>query len=352
MKPLVSIIVPIFKVENYLRKCIDSLLNQTLLSIEVILVNDGCPNGCGNIIEEYKKRDTRVITIHKKNGGQSSARNAGLDIARGEFIGFIDPDDWIEPNMYEALYKSIISSNADVAICGRGTYEENGNVGSPIIPEQILIDFSSYPKFQYVIQKFFFPHTASTCNKLYRREILYKYNLRFKDVSYVGSEDALFNYAVLCNAKKIVAISDVLYNVLIRNDSTVRTFNEGYMIRTSNLIKSMHEYSGEFDTLDLYRDSYPIIFLYYQQWNIDRVNMLTNNNIQIITNELKQASKLDYFNKSSLRVALDYKMTNHMKKIGYSSKGILFIRIFMLLSSFKLYNLASRFRSMRRLKPN
>src|SRR5665647_2657921 len=102
--PLISIIVPIYKVENYIRNCVDSILNQTYKNLEVILVDDGSTDNCGNICDEYSLKDNRIKTIHKKNGGLSSARNAGLDVAKGEYIGFIDSDDWIEKDMYESLY--------------------------------------------------------------------------------------------------------------------------------------------------------------------------------------------------------------------------------------------------------
>ncbi|HEY8803664.1 MAG TPA: glycosyltransferase, partial [Clostridium sp.] len=102
--PLISIIVPIYKVEVYIRNCVDSILNQTYKNLEIILVDDGSPDNCGNICEEYSSKDKRIKVIHKKNGGLSSARNAGLDIASGEYIGFIDSDDWIEGDMYESLY--------------------------------------------------------------------------------------------------------------------------------------------------------------------------------------------------------------------------------------------------------
>ena len=97
--PKVSIIVPVYKVEKYLRKCIDSIINQTLKDIEIILVDDGSPDNCGKICDEYAAKDTRIKVIHKENGGLSSARNAGMEVAEGEYIGFVDSDDWIESDL-------------------------------------------------------------------------------------------------------------------------------------------------------------------------------------------------------------------------------------------------------------
>ena len=104
--PKVSIIVPVYKVEKYLRKCIDSIINQTLKDIEIILVDDGSPDNCGKICDEYAAKDTRIKVIHKENGGLSSARNAGMEVAEGEYIGFVDSDDWIESDMYMGTSKN------------------------------------------------------------------------------------------------------------------------------------------------------------------------------------------------------------------------------------------------------
>ena len=102
-EPKISVIVPVYKVEPYLRKCLDSIVGQTYQNLEIILVDDGSPDGCGAICDEYAAQDKRVRVIHKANGGVSSARNAGLTAATGEWIGWVDSDDWIEPDMYERM---------------------------------------------------------------------------------------------------------------------------------------------------------------------------------------------------------------------------------------------------------
>lgn len=109
----ISIIVPVYKVEPYLRKCVDSILAQTFTDFEVILVDDGSPDNSGKICDEYASKDSRVRVIHKKNGGLSSARNAGIDVARGKYLGFVDSDDYIEKDMYELLYDNIVKEQAD-----------------------------------------------------------------------------------------------------------------------------------------------------------------------------------------------------------------------------------------------
>ena len=125
---LITVIVPVYKVEKYLRRCIDSIIAQSYKNLEIILVDDGSPDNCGRICDEYAKKDDRIRVIHQKNGGLSAARNTGLDIATGDYIGFVDSDDYIAPDMYEKLLSLIISENADIAICNYQMVDENGQI--------------------------------------------------------------------------------------------------------------------------------------------------------------------------------------------------------------------------------
>ena len=116
MKQIISVIVPIYKVESYLKKCVDSIINQTMTDLEIILVDDGSPDNCGKICDAYAEQDARIRVIHKENGGVSSARNAGLDICTGDYIGFVDGDDYIAPDMYKILREKITANKASIAI--------------------------------------------------------------------------------------------------------------------------------------------------------------------------------------------------------------------------------------------
>ena len=118
MDEKISIIIPVYKVENYLEKCIDSILCQTYRNLEVILVDDGSPDKCGEICDRYAAKDNRVKVIHKKNAGVARARNDGIDIATGDYISFIDSDDWIAENAYEVLYNGLKEYNADCSVGG------------------------------------------------------------------------------------------------------------------------------------------------------------------------------------------------------------------------------------------
>lgn len=114
----ISIIIPVYKVEAYLRKCLDSVIGQTYRELEIILVDDGSEDNCGRICDEYAGRDERIRVIHQQNGGVSAARNAGLAIASGDYLGFVDSDDWIEPDMYAYLLQGLKKEGADIAVCG------------------------------------------------------------------------------------------------------------------------------------------------------------------------------------------------------------------------------------------
>lgn len=117
MSELVSIIVPVYKVEQYLSRCVDSILQQSYSNLEIILVDDGSPDSCGMICDEYQKKDSRVQVIHKSNGGLSDARNYGIEAAQGKYLAFVDSDDWLDFDMIDILYRVLTSQDADIAEC-------------------------------------------------------------------------------------------------------------------------------------------------------------------------------------------------------------------------------------------
>ena len=144
-QPLISVIVPVYKVEPYLHRCVDSILAQTYPHIEVVLVDDGSPDQCGAICDEYARQDSRVIVVHRKNGGLSAARNSGLEVCHGDYIGFVDSDDYIHPEMYEQLYNDITRFNTSLAFChtdvirhGKGDGKKYGS-GSEVQPKTYVM---------------------------------------------------------------------------------------------------------------------------------------------------------------------------------------------------------------------
>lgn len=202
MYPKISIIVPVYKVEKYLNKCIDSILSQTFRTFELILVNDGSPDNCGKICDKYAKEDERVVVIHKTNGGQASARNAGLNISRGEYIGFIDSDDWIESNMFELLYNSCINNKSDISVIGIREIDENNKFLREYIPTGISLD--------EVLKR------AYPCNKLFKKDL-------FKEDKFVCGryyEDLELIPKLFIKSKNISIVKSIGYSYLRRSGST------------------------------------------------------------------------------------------------------------------------------------
>jgi glycosyltransferase involved in cell wall biosynthesis len=165
MRPEISIIVPVYNVELYINKCLDSILNQTLTNIEIIVVNDGSTDNSGSICNEYAEKDNRVRIIHKTNGGLSSARNAGIKIARGEFLGFVDSDDYIDDNFYKRLYELCKETNSDISIC-KFAREINGIlINEP--EEEVNIEMDNIESMRQLFKGVLF--RFSVCNKLFKK---------------------------------------------------------------------------------------------------------------------------------------------------------------------------------------
>ncbi|MCB2353216.1 glycosyltransferase [Clostridium estertheticum] len=211
--PLISIIVPIYNVEVYIRNCVDSILGQSYENLEIILVDDGSPDNCGDICDEYRSKDKRIKVIHKKNGGLSSARNAGIDIASGDYLGFIDSDDWIERDMYESLYNALTSHKADISVCGRYIVDgsrittisdsEKAEVftRSEALSELVLDEYSGMKNFAW--------------DKLYKKELFN--DIRYPEGKYY--EDIFTTYKLFSKSNKIVDIKSPKYYYLLRGDS-------------------------------------------------------------------------------------------------------------------------------------
>lgn len=213
--PLVSIIVPIYKVEPYLRRCIDSIVNQTYTNLEIILVDDGSPDDSPRICDEYAARDNRIIVIHQENGGLSDARNAGLDICKGEYISFVDSDDWTNENYIANLLDIIIKNKADIAIA------ENIRTDGCSEPSKGNISINVYTPQNALKHLFSQNHIAFTVSwgKLYKKSLFT--SLRFPIGKY--HEDEFTTYILFYKSKKIVYTSEILYYYYQRAGSIVST---------------------------------------------------------------------------------------------------------------------------------
>ena len=247
--PLISIIIPVYKVEKYLEKCIKSVLNQTYSNLQIILVDDGSPDKCGEICDDYSKIDERIEVIHKKNGGLSDARNVGLKVARGEYIGFVDSDDYVSKDMFQKLYNTLISTNADVSICNFYTVVAGKN-----IMKNLDNGIEIYSKLEILKEILLDKKIQSYAwNKLYKKEL-------FKDIEYpVGKkyEDIGTTFYLLEKCDKIVVTGSPEYYYLTREDSIVNNNTKETVMDYIELICDRYDYiNKKYKELGKYNDYY------------------------------------------------------------------------------------------------
>lgn len=228
---MISVVIPIYNVEKYLKKCIESVINQTYKNLEIILVNDGSTDNSKNIIDEYSLIDNRIKVINKKNGGLSDARNVGIEIAKGDYITFLDSDDWIELNMYEKLHEYIKQENADIVQC---SYQEvyNEEVDNQNIKEEIKIILGKESLYNLYGENHV--KTVVVWNKLYKIQLFD--NIRFPKGKI--HEDESTTYKLLYQANKIVDCNLPLVYYRQRQGSII---NSKFNIKKLDKLEAFHE---------------------------------------------------------------------------------------------------------------
>ena len=288
----VSIIVPVYNVEEYLEKCLDSLINQTFKDIEIIIVNDGSPDNSEKIINKYIEKYHNIKYLKKKNGGLSSARNYGIKHAKGEYILFIDSDDYIENNMTELMYNKIINDNSDIVVC-----EFNYDFGNKKIRSYSNLDYTSDPKKKYLLT----PPMA--CIRMYKKELFN--DIKFREGIYY--EDLEINPKMVLYAKKISFLDEALYNYVIRDNSIMRTreFNNKlhdiYDVLDYNYKLLNNDYPNEVEYMyitHLLRTA-SLRFLDYKEGR-EELNKI----VLIIKDKFPNWNKNKYFKKSNIKIRL------------------------------------------------
>lgn len=232
--PKISIIVPCYNVEKYLPQCMDSLFNQTLQNIEIILVNDGSPDSCPILCDEYATKDTRVKVIHKKNGGLGLARNSGMELATGKYIAFLDSDDFVDLDMYRKLYEKAESEDADVCYCGYSYYngEYIQDVEEGIRENMIFKNRKEVDDFLFSMIGMPADYAHDTLinmcvwRAIYRLEIIRKYSISFISERVAASEDVTFHASFLPNAKRIYFLTEHLYRYRYNPNSISHSYPE------------------------------------------------------------------------------------------------------------------------------
>ncbi|GEM_PF-470544 len=221
--PIISVIVPVFKVEPYLRRCVDSILVQTFTDFELILVDDGSPDNCPGICDEYALIDARVKVIHKPNGGLSSARNAGLDVATGEYVLFVDSDDYVSSDLLSTAMSSF-TANVDRVTFSYYYMDEDTGKSSVLLPkENKVYDISTdSSKQDFFICDLLTYHVCwAAWATIYRRTIIEQYHIRFIDTDKIFAEDVLFILCYTSCCKQIVYISTPLYYYVANRSGSI-----------------------------------------------------------------------------------------------------------------------------------
>lgn len=262
-QPLVSVVVPIYQIDNYIGICIESLMNQTYRNLEIILVDDGSTDRAPEICDLYAKKDKRIKVIHKTNGGLVSARKAGLEIATGDYAGYVDGDDWISPGFYEALVHTIIEYDSDVVVAGmsRDLFSVSTKINSKIpagnyVGERLTRlkqNMLTYEKFSRI------GITTYVWNKLFKREMLKKYQMKVNNSITIG-EDAGVTYPYLMACNKISVIDNYDYHYRQREDSMLKTTTAyskeviGLRMLYLHLMSAANNYADSFNYKNQIRD--------------------------------------------------------------------------------------------------
>ena len=245
--PLISVIVPVYKVEQYLERCVKSIINQTYKNLEIILVDDGSPDRCGEMCDEFAKKDRRIRVFHKENGGQSSARNLGLDNMTGDYVGFVDSDDWIDPKMYEHLHQLIIKNNAQIAACGTCLEHLNGKVSYFNLNYPNEKGIRVYTMLEALEESFNNQRiTYSPCDKLYDKKI-FKFLRMTEGRIY---EDMEIIPKCIEQADVIVYDSEPLYHYNLTQESTIRgVFNLKRFAEADVALERAEDYAKRYPKL-------------------------------------------------------------------------------------------------------
>lgn len=244
----ISIIIPVYNVSKYLRKCLESVINQTYQNLEIIVINDGSTDGCDKICDEYAKKDNRIRVIHQSNKGLSEARNSGLKVMTGEFVGFVDPDDWIEPNFYELLEKRMREKNADIVMMGYYFVYKNKIKKCRLFPENFPCDSMTGLK---ALSENKISHVV--WNKLYRKKL-------FNNLYFCKGrlhEDVLITYQLILGASKIECLNVYGYYQMMRASSICHSKGDIVMgfLAHYDLWQDMMKYKEEI-TFDIIHNFY------------------------------------------------------------------------------------------------
>lgn len=298
---LISIILPVYNVADYLQTCLDSILNQTYRNIEIICIDDGSTDGSGEICDNYAKKDLRIKVIHQGNQGVSKARNVGLQICNGEYIGFVDSDDWLEPQMYERLVQALnCKKTIGVAMCGyfmNYESEEKKIINRRPVPQKII---PMSQMLYYIYRRDEYRGVASyLVTKLFRREVLGLDNhpIRFSEELKVG-EDVLFAAECYLRIQEAVYIDESLYHYRQRNNSAMHLYD--MRLQTGASCEAYEKIIGLFNKRVPYR-----VMIYVKRFYVYHASLLLKMAI-----EKNMSDKIVLYNGKIKKYLWSYIFTN------------------------------------------
>lgn len=303
-QPAVSVVVPVYKTEKYLKKCLDSLLNQSLANIEIVAVDDGSPDNCPKMLDEYKEKyPEKMVVLHKENGGQATARNLAFQCCSGKYIGFLDSDDFVTPDMFKKMYEKACETNADYVACGYKdiTYEGDDAV---ILQEYVA------SKVAHCTKDLFVGALASPFLHLYKRELIVDNHIQFPEG--VVYEDTAFYLNLIPYIRNIATIEEALAVRVRRRNSTMTTFTKSKVDNIFQVLKSSLDFYKANGFYEQYKDELEYfsvkILLCSSMQRISRVKnfrearMLQKQTFQYIDSNHKNYRKNPYIQKGKISI--------------------------------------------------
>lgn len=257
MKPLISILIPVYNVEKYLERCLTSVCAQTIQNVEIVIVNDGSTDNSGKIIEQFISKDHRIKVIHQENQGQSGARNTAISNATGEFISFVDADDWIAPEMLEKCYNRAIITDSEIIMCNMSKAKSI----TEVLPNESLPEYSTqlnHENFSRIVYAYLFEYPgASLCNKLFKSSLIKKYDCN--SVRVPLGEDMILMIKLLSFMPKISYLDESLYYYYVNDSSITHKYAERQIGQFALGIEEIIQISTNNRSIQLVTELLPLI---------------------------------------------------------------------------------------------
>lgn len=313
---MISVIVPVYNVEKYLKECIDSIINQTYSELEIILIDDGSTDNSGKICDEYAKNDKRIVVLHKKNGGLSEARNYGLKIAKGDCITFVDSDDIIHHNMYEIMIKEMEDTHADLVAC---KYTSDLQIFESLdIKNLNLFEINPIKDFNGFISN----TNVVVWNKIFKKSVFIDFEF---SIGHLHEDEYI--HRLLFKTPNAVIVDLPLYFYRIRNNSIISIFKESKIFDALDAFEDRINFSIKNE----WKELFPLALERYGSYCIEqytKIKKMNDSKYTYILKELRQKVK---------KVIIKYGKKNFKKKYLYFSKGDLNYSIYLFIENLVIY---------------